>query len=701
MLASAYWDYARKAVVSQSVTAPFLLSEQEQQAAADMLACYQSVPWLFRAVQMRCDAVSKMPFRITKKGSTSKDAFDDSANYQNKLGFLPNPTRLFWLIEAASSFWGSAYLWRSYNERRVLGLRYLLPPTITPEIDEDQGLTGFTRYLNGQPKHSTTADIVYLWRPDPFVEIGPPLSSPVSAALSAANVLLNVDLFAAAFFQRGAIKATLLTVEGNPPKTEREALKTWWERVIGGIRNAFSTEVVSANVTPVQIGEGINDLANTTLTDEKRSEIAVALGVPQSVIHSGSATGLGGGGVARQDDKHFYDKTVVPECGWMQADLNEQVFHPQGYHMEFTPEVLEIYQAEEAALARSFQLYVDIGLPKSLAAQMVGIELPPGWEYADLDKMEAPEGKDAAGKDAADDEKRKEEQADREAERDALEGAGKPTNDDAKALPDDDDGDAAKGGAGSGNWGHEGRPGVRGGSKPGGGAMTVVSTSEISIGVNTSTLVTYSDGTKAVWKPMDGDAGFHDGNSEIAAYRLSQILGANVPETKIEQINGQEGTSQRYIDGLLGAEAGKQGSGSDAIIALDVIMENPDRHASNWMVNRSGETVAIDNGHAGWGLWESGNGSVARRNSLLGRQENGTYQFDNKNVDRWRSITREQFDKAFTGLRIQHTVTEQHVSRARANRGQVIERKRVVGNIQPDNAWRNLQYIIANGSISW
>ena len=446
LLASAYWDYARKAVVSQSVTAPFLLSEQEQQAAADMLACYQAVPWLFRAVQMRCDAVSKMPFRITKKGSASKEAYDDSANYQNKLGFLPNPTRLFWLIEAASSFWGSAYLWRSYNARRVLGLRYLLPPTITPEIDEDQGLTGFTRYLNGQPKTVTTADIVYLWRPDPFVEIGPPLSSPVSAALSAANVLLNVDLFAAAFFQRGAIKATLLTVEGNPPKAEREALKTWWERVIGGIRNAFSTEVVSANVTPVQIGEGINDLANTTLTDEKRSEIAVALGIPESVMNSGSATGLGGGGVARQDDKHFYDKTVVPECGWLQAELNEQVFDPQGYHLEFTPEVLEIYQAEEAALARSFQLYVDIGLPKSLAAQMVGIELPPGWKYEDLDKMEAPEGKDAAGKDATDDEKRKEEQADREAERAALEGAGKPANDDAKALPDDE---AVKAGPGS------------------------------------------------------------------------------------------------------------------------------------------------------------------------------------------------------------------------------------------------------------
>ncbi len=391
LLASAYWDYSRKAVVSQTVTAPFLMSEQEQLRIADMTACYQAVPWLFRCVQLRADAVSKMPFRITKKGSKAKEPVDSSADYQNHVGFLPNPVNLLWRTEAAASIWGTGYWWRSYNSVRTLGLRYLLPTTITPEIDDEEGLVGFTRYVSGQPRPVTTADLVYFWRPDPFVEIGPPTSSPVKAALAAANVLLNVDLFAAAFFQRGAIKATLLTVEGNPPKSEKEALKAWWERMLSGIRNAFSTEVVSASVKPVQIGEGIGDLANITLTDEKKADIAVAMSVPRSVLDSSTATGLGGGGVARQDDKHFYDKGVLPECEWLQADMNEQVFHPQGLHWEFTPELLEIYQADEAGLAQSFKLYVDIGLPKSLAAQMVGIELPSGWEYEDLDKLEKPQ----------------------------------------------------------------------------------------------------------------------------------------------------------------------------------------------------------------------------------------------------------------------------------------------------------------------
>lgn len=488
LLASAYWDYSRKAVISQTVPAPFVLSEQEHVQIANMQQCYQAVPWLFRSVEMRANSVAKMPFRITQKGSKSKDAIDESADYQNAVGFLPNPVDFLWRLEAAASIWGAGYYWHSYNRVRTLGLRYLIPVTVQPEIDDETGLTGFTRWVNGQPRLASTRDIVHFWRPDPFVEIGPPEGSPVKAALAAAGVLLNVDLFAATFFQRGAIKATLLTVEGNPPKTEREALKTWWERIVSGIRNAFSTEVISSSVKPVQIGEGINDLANTTLTEEKKADIAVAMGVPQSVIFSGSATGLGGGGVVRQDDKHFYDKTILPDCGWIQATLNDQVMHPNGYHWEFLPETLDIYQVEESALARSFQLYVDIGLPKSLAAQMVGIELPPGWDYADLDKLEAP--KETTN--AADEERRKEEQAERDKER-----AGKPLlpaaegkalNGDLAAQPaapsveqaqveaskdedeDDDEEAAAKGGPGSGNFGHEGRPGVVGGSLPSGKA---------------------------------------------------------------------------------------------------------------------------------------------------------------------------------------------------------------------------------------
>ena len=103
--------------------------------------------------------------------------------------------------------------------------------------------------------------MLYFWKPDPFVELGPPQVTPVGAALAAAGVLFNLDQFAARFWKSGAIKATLLSVDGNPTKDAQLELKTWWQKTVSGINNAFSSQVIHAGkVTPVVIGEGLSSL---------------------------------------------------------------------------------------------------------------------------------------------------------------------------------------------------------------------------------------------------------------------------------------------------------------------------------------------------------------------------------------------------------------------------------------------------------
>jgi SPP1 gp7 family putative phage head morphogenesis protein len=49
---------------------------------------------------------------------------------------------------------------------------------------------------------------------------------------------------------------------------------------------------------------------------------------------------------------------------------------------------LDVFQADEHERATSFKLYADAGLPKSLVAEMLGLELPDGWTYEDLDPDE-------------------------------------------------------------------------------------------------------------------------------------------------------------------------------------------------------------------------------------------------------------------------------------------------------------------------
>jgi SPP1 gp7 family putative phage head morphogenesis protein len=204
--------------------------------------------------------------------------------------------------------------------------------------------------------------------------------------MSAAGVLYNVNEFAAAFFKRGAIKATILTVEGNPPQAERERLKAWWQRFFTGINKAFAAEVVSAAVTPVIVGEGLSELTNTELTATEREEIATALGVPHSLVMSNAANYA----TAEADRLTFYDMTIVPQANVIARQVNAQLFAPAGLRFEWHPQELAIYQADENERATAYATYVGAQMKPSIAAQIVGLQLPEGVEPEDLDPEPQP-----------------------------------------------------------------------------------------------------------------------------------------------------------------------------------------------------------------------------------------------------------------------------------------------------------------------
>ena len=121
-------------------------------------------------------------------------------------------------------------------------------------------------------------------------KFGPAKNYPGRAAANSCGVLLNIDLFAEGFFERGAIKAMLLTVKGMPAEAERSKLEEWWRSVVAGIKNAFGAKVINAEaVTPVVIGEGMKELENVTIGQEKREDIAIALGIPMSILFADAA----------------------------------------------------------------------------------------------------------------------------------------------------------------------------------------------------------------------------------------------------------------------------------------------------------------------------------------------------------------------------------------------------------------------------
>lgn len=369
------------------------LVSEGQAGATSIKQAHKVVPWLFRGTDIRKNAVASVPFKIY----SGEDEIDSSANYQNVVGFLPNPFRLLREIEGSLTLTGRTYLWNTHNRVKVLDLRYLVPTTVRPKTTQADGLVGWERNTGSGWRDVPLEDITYLWGDDTYVELGPPDAYPGAAALLASGLLISIDEFATKFAERGMVKASLIKVPRGTAETERNRLKRWFKKRLFGVSKSGSVEVVEADTVEIHtLGEGLSELAEVELTTEKRHDVATALGIPATKLFSGEASGLGGGGVVAQDDLNFYNETVIPECLFIAAELNRQVFGfgSMNFTLRFHWETMDIFQTDEAQRATAVKTYTEAGYPLSVASEILGVELPQGMEYVDLDVPDNEPGDD-------------------------------------------------------------------------------------------------------------------------------------------------------------------------------------------------------------------------------------------------------------------------------------------------------------------
>mgnify|MGYP001269882107 CR=1 FL=1 len=343
-----------------------------------------SVALLYRAVDVRASSLVGMPWEITPTTEGAEAVWtSEDEDAPPQLSFLADLPMLLWQTEASWCFKSQAFWHKERNRTRTVNVRWLDPNSMAPVWDVQSGLVGFTRALgNGTKVQMAPEDVVYIWRQG--LRETTPMTPPAQAAAQAAGVLFNADQFAAQFFARGAIKATLLTVDGNPSPEEMKKLESWWKRFFSGIGNAWSTAAVRVGVTPVTVGEGLESLNTSTLTDDKQKEILVAMGVPASLVMANAANYA----TAQQDEQNFYNLTIIPDARLIQRQINRQLLAPLNLRLVFKPQELSCFQEDENTRSAAFKNYVESGIKLSVAAEMLGMYLPNGMEYADLDPDE-------------------------------------------------------------------------------------------------------------------------------------------------------------------------------------------------------------------------------------------------------------------------------------------------------------------------
>lgn len=314
----------------------------------------QVVPILYRALNMRANAIAAMP-RALYRGDTE---VTDAAEVQGLMGTMARRLRL---TSASLDVYGASYWIKETNQYgKNLTPRWLVPTSLTPvteanapakvraEVQPNEGLYGFMRRTAAAQSFVPWSEMVYFWEMSLTTEVGHG-GGCVQVALAAAGALNYMDRFVEAYFKRGVIKATVFQVEGNVDKGEMERAQSVLRNMMTGIKRAFSVLVLRNNFKPIVIGDSAKDTAAPELTTQKREDIAMAMGVPFSLLYSQAANYA----TSQTDYLTFYTQTVVPQCEIIEETLNEQLFAPLGLRFEFQERKLEVFQAAELQKAEA------------------------------------------------------------------------------------------------------------------------------------------------------------------------------------------------------------------------------------------------------------------------------------------------------------------------------------------------------------
>jgi hypothetical protein len=324
-------------------------------------------------------AMADLPFSIyTTKGDKELDNSDD---YRNALGFMPSPSRFFALSEGALCLAGQAYWFKGTGVKtgKVKELTYWRPDSVTLNKDAaKKGEIVFER--TGTTQKYTGDEVLYMWGLDPMVEIGAPSVYPFKAALTAATANGAITQWVADYMQRGAIKAMMLMVDGMPPPSEVERMESWFNRFMRGSRNMAWKVFNSSGVKPTIIGDGLEALRDLSINSDLRYEIHQALGTRHLLEDSNYATAV-------ERRISFYENVIMPDARVMQNDLNDQILHAMGFHLEFEPERMEVFQDNEQEQVAAFGALLDVfmkGLPFEVAFQLAAEKLD--YQFTDEQK---------------------------------------------------------------------------------------------------------------------------------------------------------------------------------------------------------------------------------------------------------------------------------------------------------------------------
>lgn len=344
---------------------------------------YRMVPMLYRAVNLRADALSSVPFQLTRN--------DQPVEWPWQM----NVPQLIKDTERSLLVYGAAYWLRVIKGRTLTGFICLNPANTTWFFDQGKadiydpyrGMI-WSQTMNGRLYGPWTIDDIVYFREPSFVDdVGPGLA-PSAVALQNAQLSHYLTAFATAFFQGGAQPVTVMNLPEYTDTAEVERFSADINaKAGGGIMNAFKYLFLrSPDLKVTQLTPDINTMQMPELSERTITAVAATLGVPRTMLEASAANYA----TADSDRQSFWRETIVPRLNMYESVINSQLLNPLKYQFRFNPETMDVFQTDEAARASSFLQYVQGGIPARSAAQLLGIDNLDEYWPADTVPVQTP-----------------------------------------------------------------------------------------------------------------------------------------------------------------------------------------------------------------------------------------------------------------------------------------------------------------------
>lgn len=367
-----------KALPIESVSGT-VLSGNGSSNIHDSYDSYALVPLIYRAINLRCDSLSRVPVYIfqgdeiiSKTDSGDGFVFEDTDLTPVYKCSLRN---LLWLNEAAFLLHGAGYTLKLKNRFRYgKGLQWLNPKFMCSEYREGR-LLFYQQLPDGKkyPKDGywTLEDFLYFRAFNPFDDLRDGISA-TEVALGDAKTLGAVTDYLSSHFINDAVDITLLSSKGMS-KTSGDALKFWFKSVLKKLGRHSSERVIAVDgeVKIDRLTSSLKDSAIDIVDTHSMRGVADAFGMPTSLLRSDSGANRA---ISDNDRESFLNDTIIPRTKFYESILNP-FLEEVGQRIEFAPQEMPELQVDETERAGSLAAMVNAGVDLLVAMRTLGYDL--------------------------------------------------------------------------------------------------------------------------------------------------------------------------------------------------------------------------------------------------------------------------------------------------------------------------------------